>query len=158
MVGLIWKREWLVKVSEERVYSLNTVNGAAHICIYIFFNLNKCLILIPSLKKERNWNPVINLLKPSRQVRFVLWLFPLNSKQQGPTAWGVPKIWSIGMGKVQAALEPITAVNNHLEKVLSNQGASAICSENSNNSAFRSSHPRWHGGFGGASENTPSCA
>lgn len=71
-----------MKVSEERVYSRNTVNVAAHICIYIFFNLNKCLILIPSLKQERSWNPVINLLKPSRQVGFVLWLFPLNSSSR----------------------------------------------------------------------------
>lgn len=75
-----------MKVSEERVYSLSTIDVVAHICIYIFFNLNKCLILIPSLKQERSWNPVIYLLKPNRQVRFVLWLFPLNSKQKGSSA------------------------------------------------------------------------
>lgn len=64
----------------------------------------------------------------------------------------------IGIGKAQAALEPIYAVNNYLEKVLSNQGDSAICSENSNNSALLSSSHVGMGGFGGASENSPSWA
>lgn len=54
-----------MEISEERVYSLNTVNVVAHICIYIFFNLNKRFT-------NTCPNPVMYLLKPNRQVRFVL--------------------------------------------------------------------------------------